>query len=153
MKLIRFVGAMLIFLSMNSYAQENNVREKVSLKVKNDIQLKYAIGESSAKLAQPTHRGLITTAVDFVANVASRALFSAFETTRQAHIAEWSSPIVKDFFYDAPSLLGPLDPSGMKFSGILVSKSMLDSDSSHSVFHLECSVPTDIQSVTDFITN
>lgn len=144
-----------IIFSLNSLclsAQDAKVQETISLQVKNSQEMSLAVGESSALLGQSATRGFLSTAVDFAANLASRAIFSIFDNMNKVRTAEWATPAVKDYFYEAPSTLGALDPSGMKFSGIKMSRDMIAADTS-SVFHLECSVPSDNQSVTDFITN
>lgn len=139
-------------LHINVSGQENRPQEEICLQVKNTDRMSLAIGESSALLARSMHRGFMSTAIDFAANFASRAIFSAFDNAQKKKTAQWSTPAVKDYFYEGPSQYGALDPSGMKFSGIYMSRDMIAADTS-SVFHLECSVPSDPESVASFITN
>ena len=142
----------LLFFSIFSHAQTTRPQETISLQIKNSPEIGLVVGESSAMLSASANRGILSTAIDFAANFATRAIFSAFENIQKVRTAEWKTPAVKDYFYDAPSTLGALDPTGMKFAGILMSREMIGADTS-SVFHLECSVPSDHKSMTDFITN
>lgn len=143
---------LLASLCYSAAGQDIRTVETISLRVKNDPEMSLAISESSSILQNSMHRGLVSTAIDFAANLASRAIFSAFDNISSKRKVEWKTPAVKDYFYDSPSALGALDPTGMRFSGILMSRDMIAADTS-SVFHLECSVPSDNQSVINYITN
>lgn len=153
-RILKAVTTAIIVLlsSICAHGQDAPIQESISLQVKNSPQMSLVVGESSAMLSASTQRGFITTAIDFAANFATKAIFSVIDNLHKVRKAEWTTPAVKDYFYDGPSTLGALDPSGMKFAGILMSRDMIGADTS-SVFHLECSVPSDHQSVTDFITN
>ena len=153
MKTKIFIASLLLICICHSMTgQEAKTTEEISLRVKNDPEMSLAIGKTSSILHKSMHRGFVSTAVDLAANLASRAIFSAFDNISAKRQVEWKTPVVKDYFYDSPSTFGALDPTGMRFSGILMSREMIASDTS-SVFHLECSVPSDDRSVTNYITN
>lgn len=152
MKKIIAIALAAAFMPLSVHAQEPKPQEEILLQVKNTTEMSIAVGQSSAMLSRSMNRGFVSTAIDFAANLASRAIFSAFDKAQKQKVAEWSTPAVKDYFYEAPSQYGALDPTGMKFSGLYMSREMIAADTS-SVFHLECSVPSDPGSVTSFITN
>ena len=89
----------LLFWGICAQAQEVRSQETISLQIKNSPEIGLVVGESSAMLSASANRGILSTAIDFAANFASRAIFSAFENLQKVRTAEWRTPAVKDYFY------------------------------------------------------
>lgn len=134
-----------------------HAQEKVMLQIKQNEMLSYDISQRMADISElknaEEQRGLLNTALDFVTNLSSRALFSALDGIKESRIHEWRVPVAKDFFYNSISFLGPYDPTGMQFSGIKVTKESIRSGGSNGLFHLECSMPTDSMSLSNFLAS
>ncbi len=151
------VAASLLLASMSAFAQAGDSprKEEIMLQIRQDPAVPYYVDECMSGISELKNgqRGLLGTAVDFVANLSSKALFSIFDKVKASRVSEWKVPVTKDYFYNSVSFLGPYDPSGLQFRGIQMSRNMVQDDSRNSVFHLECSMPTDSVSLTNFLAN
>ena len=112
----------LLFFSIFSHAQTTRSQETISLQIKNSPEIGLVVGESSAMLSASANRGILSTAIDFAANFATRAIFSAFENIQKVRTAEWKTPAVKDYF-EFLSSGGCTDPvSILKKAGVDLTK-------------------------------
>ena len=137
------------------YAQKSE--EKIMLQIKQDEMLSADISKCMDDIAEMKNnegeRGLLSTALDFVTNISTRALFSALDGIKESRIHEWKVPVAKDYFYNSLSFLGPYDPTGMHFSGIKMTKESIGDGGTDGLFHLECSMPDDSVSLRNFLAS
>lgn len=110
----------------------------------------------SVRLSQHngTQRGVIGETINFAANMATRAITSIIDNARSKRTVEWTAPVTKDNFYSSVSYLGPLDPSGLQFSGFSMKREVSDAsaaDEGSTAMYLKCSLPTEYMS--NFIAN
>lgn len=101
-----------------------------------------------------TERGVLGETINFAANMATRAITSIIDNARSKRTVEWTAPVTKDNFYSSVSYLGPLDPSGLQFSGFTMKRAVADvsgTDEDSTAMYLKCSLPTEYMS--NFIAN
>lgn len=128
-------------------------QEKVHVNILRSEEMPLLLERSQRDLANDAEsRGLLTMGIDVVAQFGSKALTEAFTKAKNQYSSEWKAPVCRDHFYNAPSMYGALDPSGLQFSGLSMSRDVTDSDGNVSqAMFLSCSLPKD--NLTDFITN
>ncbi len=139
--------------------QRGNLREEIQLQIKRDGQLGQRVRQYQQKMAMVSNegdeqqRGLISTAIGLSASYATKALVSIAERREKNRTSEWTAPATRDYFYETPSFLGALDPSGLQFKGFSLSRTVIaPADTArHEVFYIECSMPE--EQIGDYITN
>ncbi len=147
MKRFLFLALLPLLTALPALAQH----EQVYVNILRSREMPLLLERSQRELAQE-NRGLLTIGIDIAAQAGTRALTKGFTKLKDRYSSEWTAPVCRDHFYSAPSMSGPLDPSGMQFSGVSLSRDMVDADGSASqALFLSCSLPKD--QLTDFITN
>ncbi len=155
-----FLLLTLIFLSANLYAQnkKEHIKEVISLRITNDEEVGLRVDQSFQERAAiraadgDGERGLVTTAIDFASNIATKAIFSIMDNVEKSRTSTWRPPVTKDYFYDQPSFLGPMDPSGMQFDGFIMSRDVVgENGKGSSAFYIKCSLPKD--QISNFVAN
>lgn len=141
--------AAVLFTGLTSGAQE-----RIELSILQEPYMAVLINETQQRMEDERidsdTRGLLGTAIDFTANFATRALTTLIDNAQKKRIVEWTAPTTRDYFYNDVSYLGPLDPTGMQFSGFTM-KRVLTGENQDTVMYLKCSVPQD--RIQDFISN
>ena len=127
--------------------------EQVHLNILRSEEMPLLLERSQRDLAQEnSSRGLLTMGIDIAAQFGSRALTEAFTKAKGKYSSEWKAPVCRDQFYNAPSTYGALDPSGLQFSGLSLSRDVAGQDGQMAeALFLSCSLPKD--RLTEFITN
>lgn len=138
-----------------------NAQEKIELCIIQGKELANIVDNSqmALELARVKHqdeeqRGIVGEAINFAANVATRAITSIIDNAQSSRTVEWTAPTTKDYFYNTVSYLGPLDPSGLQFSGFTMRRQYCEDgkeDDGKSAMFLKCSIPS--ENMSNFITN
>lgn len=150
------VPALMTMLSItDNYAQERielNIIQRPGLVAIVDNTQHHLENVRQERL-EGTDRSILGIGVDFVANFAARALTSVIDNAHAKRTAEWTVPTTRDFFYNDISYLGPLDPSGMQFSGFSVRRDVYDEEQGKdcTALYFKCSLQDSLMS--DFISN
>ena len=139
----------LLFFSILASAQ----KETVTVNIKNSKEMPLLLERAQNELAvEKEGRGLLSTGVSLAVQLGSRALAAAFTKLKNQYNFEWQAPVCRESFYNAPSFLGALDPSGLQFNGVTVTRYITNaSGQDNQAFLLSCSVPH--ESIQEFITN
>ena len=147
----RFVFPLLICFAacFPTWAQ----KEQVHVTILRSEEMPLLLERSQRALAQDAEgRGVLTMGIDMAAKFGSRALTDAFTKLKSRYTNEWKAPACRDQFYVSPSMDGALDPSGLQFSGISLSRDVFNEDGSTSqALFFSCGLPKD--HLTEFITN
>lgn len=132
-----------LFCVQFAFAQK---KEQIIVSIERDQSLPAMIDRSQRSLAIESEggRGVVSLGVGMAANLGTRALFQLIDNGKNRHFAEWTAPAGKDFFYDGPSFLGPLDLSGLHFHGITLRREVMDADGHpENALLVSCSIPED----------
>ena len=128
-------------------------QEKVSVNILRSQEMPLLMERSQRELAlEQESRGLLAMGIDVAAQLGTKALTAVIAKAKGQYSNEWKAPVCRDHFYGTPSLSGPLDPTGLQFSGLSLSRDVTNPDGSVSrALFFSCSLPSD--NLTDFITN
>lgn len=147
----------------NSSGHQENISERIQLTIfQNKTILPNKVARSQMELDRyrneidnGTRQGVIGSSIGFVSNLAARSIVSIIEKSRAKRTVEWASPTTRDYFYKDISFLGPLDPSGMQFSGFSMSRTINTDNSENKAdsiaLYLQCSLPDSL--IKSFIAN
>lgn len=139
----------LLFLCILASAQ----KETVKICINNSEEMPLLLERAQNELAYDKEgRGLLSVGVSLATQLGSRALSNVFTRNKSQYSFEWNAPVCRESFYNGPSYYGALDPSGLQFNGLTLSRNVTDiKGQERQVLFLSCSLPHD--RIQEFITN
>ena len=130
MHIFRYILPAVLLLSIPLSARAQK-QERITLSINRNETLPAKLERTQRTLEAESKgsRGLVSLGIGLASNVGTRALFQLIDKADARHSASWSVPEGRGYFYESPSFLGPMDPTGMHFSGITLLREEHDSES------------------------
>ena len=138
-----FLSALLMLVLQLAQAQK---KEQIILSIDHNESLPAQLERTQRDLSAGSrgNRGLVSMGIGLAANIGTRTIFQLIDNANAKYVSSWSAPAGRDFFYEGPSFLGPLDPTGLHFSGITLVREEIDADgNTGAALFVRCSLPED----------